>query len=194
MTYLYLTLFVLISALLWRIRGGLWKAYIPANKIWYAGAFAACGYFLFGNSLEAALIGFAACYASYQAFGIGLYVGRLLHGGAINPNLVQYRECELIDDLLYSLHITIKGQKYWLYQFPKVFGFVGTTLSGLVITFLWGLYFGSVGVMVSGLAMGLCYWVGGLLNKWIPEEKGGWGYGEYIFGAYLGAVLWRFAL
>ena len=46
MTYLI----VALSALLWRIRGGLWKEYVPANKIWYALFFGICGYFHFGNN------------------------------------------------------------------------------------------------------------------------------------------------
>lgn len=36
MIYLISLGIVVISALLWRIRGGLWKKYIPENKIWYA--------------------------------------------------------------------------------------------------------------------------------------------------------------
>lgn len=188
MIYLYFALFVAVSALLWRIRGGLWKKYIPANKVWYAVAFGLLGYFYFGN-FEAAIIGFICCYASYQLYGWGLYVGRLVSGGALNPNLVQYRECELIDDLLYSCRISFKGKEYYLYQYPRLFGFCGTTLTGLIITFLWGLYLGSIAIMLSGLGMGVCYWLGYLFNKLVPEKKGGWGYGEYIFGAYLGGWL-----
>lgn len=36
MIYLISFCIIAISALLWRIRGGLWKEYIPENKIWYA--------------------------------------------------------------------------------------------------------------------------------------------------------------
>lgn len=104
-------LIIALSAFLWRIRGGLWKEYIPANKIWYALFFGICGYFHFGNSLEKAIIGFICCYVSYQLYGWGLYIGRLLEGGKLNPNLVQYRECELIDDLLYSCRVSYKGKK-----------------------------------------------------------------------------------
>lgn len=77
----------------------------------------------------------------------------------------------------------------WLYEYPRLFGFFGTTLTGLIITFLWGLYFGSIAIMLCGLGMGVCYWLGYLLNKLIHEKKAGWGYGEYIFGAYLGGWL-----
>lgn len=161
----------MLSAFLWRVRGGLLKKYIPANKIWYALFFGVCGYFHFGNSLEKAVVGFICCYASYQLYGWGLYIGRLLDGGKLNPNLVQYRECELIDDLLYPLHVTIKGKKIYLYNYPKWFGFCGVTLTGLIITFLWGLYFGSLSMMIAGLAMGVCYWIGACLKNSIPWEK-----------------------
>lgn len=181
-------IFILSSSLLWRIRGGLRfdDKKLPANKIWYAVFFALCGYFYFGN-IQSAVIGFIACYTSYQLYGWGLYIGRLLMGGKLYPNL--NRECELIDDLLYSCRVSFKGKTVWLYDYPRLFGFCGTTLTGLIITFLWGLYWGSLPLMVSGLGMGICYWLGGQLNKLIPEEKSGWGYGEYIFGAYLGGWL-----
>ena len=207
MLTLYSILIVALSSLLWRIRGGLWQDKIPENKIWYGLAFAIYGCFYFSFGFENALVGFLAAYVSYQLYGWGLYVGRLISGGELNPNLKQYRECELIDDILYSMKISfsenaascfnkwlgwlikVEPKTYYLYKRPRVFGFLGTTLSGLIVTFLWGLFLGNVVVMVSGLAMGVCYWLGYLLNKLWPERKGGWGYGEYIFGAYLGAVL-----
>lgn len=190
MLYVYSILIIAVSSLLWRIRGGLWKEYIPANKIWYALAFGAYACIYFGSMWENFIVGFIACYTSYQLYGWGVYIGRLLTGYELNPDTD--RECELIDDLLYPLHVTINGNKYYLYQYPQLFGFLGTTLTGLIITFLWGLFFGSIGVMLSGLGMGVCYWLGGLLNKLIPEQKLGWGYGEYINGAYWGVILaWR---
>ena len=162
MIYLISFIIVAISALLWRIRGGLWKEYIPENKIWYALFFGIFGYFYFGNSLEKAIVGGIACFTSYKLYGWGLYLGRLLEGGQLNPNLVQY---------------------------PKWFGVCGTTLTGLIITFLWGLYFGSLPLMLSGLGMGICYWLGGKLEKLKALGKSGWNWGEWIFGAYAGACL-----
>lgn len=190
MIYLYTAFIILLSSFLWRVRGGLRfnNKKLPANKIWYAVFFALCGYFHFGNS-QAAIIGFICCYASYQLYGWGFYVGRLLNGGELNPNLVQYRECELIDDLLYPMHISFKGKKVYLYQYPKLFGFAGTTLTGLIITFLWGLYMADVRVILSGLCMGVCYWLGGLLEKIYPLGKNGWNWGEWLFGSALGGVI-----
>lgn len=187
MLIIYSILIIALSSLLWRIRGGLWKEYIPANKIWYALAFGIYGCIYFGWMLENFLVAFIACYTSYQLYGWGVYIGRLLTGYELNPDTD--RECELIDDLLYPLHITIKGNKYYLYQYPKLFGFLGTALTGLIITFLWGLFFGSIGIMLSGLGMGICYWLGGLTEKIYALGKSGWNWGEVFAGAYFGVVL-----
>lgn len=187
MIYLFAFLIVALSAFLWRVRGGLrfYGCKAPLNKIWYSVAFAFYGCLFFGWSIENWLIGFIACYASYQLYGWGLYIGSLLtRVYALNPEVD--KECELIDDILYPLHITLKGNKYYLYQYPKLFGFLGTTLTGLIITFLWGLFLGSIPVMLSGLCMGVCYWIGGKINN---EGKNGWNWGEWIFGTYLGAIL-----
>lgn len=187
MSYLMASGIILLSALLWRIRGGLWKEYIPANKIWYAAAFAVYSCFYFGFGWENAIVGFICCYASYQLYGWGLYLGRLLEGGKLYPNL--NRECELIDDLLYSIRISFKGKSVWLYEYPKLFGFCGVTLTGLIITFLWGLYLGNLPIMFSGLGMGICYWLGGKLEKIKALGKSGWNWGEWLFGAYMGVWL-----
>jgi hypothetical protein len=192
MIYLAALFFTVLSAFLWRVRGGLRFAgkKLPLNKIWYAATFAcySCLYFSWG--LENWLIGFIACYVSYQLYGWGLYISSLLDGGKLNPNLNQYRECELIDDLLYSLRVAFKGKTVWLYEYPRLFGFCGTTLTGLIITFLWGLYLGNLAVMLSGLGMGICYWLGGQLDKLKTLGKSGWNWGEWIFGAYMGLILW----
>lgn len=207
MIYIYSFLIIVLSALLWRIRGGLWKKYIPMNKIWYAVFFACYSCFYFSWGLENFIIGFTDSFTSYQLYGWGLYIGSLLTGVyALNPAVD--KECELIDDLLYSIKITfsqtsaavfnwffgwlgwrVEAKTYHLYEFPKAFGFLGTTLTGFIITFLWGLFLGSLPVMLSGLGMGVCYWIGGKLEKLYPLGKNGWNWGEIVFGAYEGVFL-----
>lgn len=184
---LYFILIVGLSSLLWRIRGGLWKDKIPANKIWYSLFFTGLNSLFFPASMSSFLVGFIACYTSYQLYGWGSYIGALVTGNKINPETD--KECELIDNLLYPCHVSFKGNTTYLYQYPRLFGFCGTTLTGLIITFLWGLYLSSLFLMLSGVAMGLCYWFGSLLNRYWPERKLGWGYGEFIFGTYLGVAL-----
>ena len=191
--YLYTFLIIALSSFLWRIRGGLniWKGgNVPVNKIWYAVGFAVYSGFYFLWGIQEQLIAFIVCYASYQLYGYGLYIGRLLCPAPINPETD--KECELIDNLLYPLHVTLKGQKFYLYQYPRWFGFFGTALTGLIITFLWGVYLINIPIMLSGLGMGICYYIGSLINKLKDDGKLGWNWGEWIFGAYMGAVLaWR---
>lgn len=191
MIYLYTILIIALSSFLWRVRGGLdiWKGgNVPMNKIWFAVAFAIYAGFYYGWGIEEQLIAFIVCYCSHQIFGWGLYIGTLVGDGhVINPE--KDKECELIDDLIMPLHITLKGQKYYLYQYPKLFGFVGTSLTGLIISFLWGIYMINFFVMLSGLAMGICYYLGDLLDKVISDNKSGWNWGEVFAGIWFGFVL-----
>lgn len=191
MIYLYTILIIALSSFLWRVRGGLdiWKGNnAPMNKIWYAVAFSVYSGFYYSWGIEEQLVAFIVCYASYQLFGWGLYIGTLVGDGhTIDPE--KDRECELIDDLIFPLHITLKGQKYYLYQYPKLFGFIGTSLTGLIISFLWGIYMINFFVMLSGLAMGICYYLGDLLDKVISDNKSGWNWGEVFAGIWFGFVL-----
>ena len=91
--YVWWAIVIVLSSFLWRVRGGLrfYGRKVPANKIWYALFFCVIGCFSF-ESIEKSVIGFVACYVSYQLYGWGLYIGRLLEGGELRPNLVQYQE------------------------------------------------------------------------------------------------------
>lgn len=174
MIWIYSILIVISSALLWRIRGGLRVKgkKLPANKIWYAVFFAVLSCINFCFTAENFTIAFIDSYASYQLYGWGAYLGCLLMGST------PHAECELIDDLLRKLE-----------NKPKLWGFCGICLTGLIITFLWGLFWADLWLMLSGLVMGPCYWIGGKINN---EGKNGWNIGEIIFGSAIGAVLaWR---
>ena len=132
-------LIVAISSFLWRVRGGIdiWKGgNVPMNKIWYAVGFAIYAGFYFGFSVQNILIAFIACYTSYQLYGWGKYIGALTSGNLDK----QEKECELIDDLLDNCHVTFKGKVVYLWDYPKLYGFLGTCLTGFIITFLWGLF------------------------------------------------------
>jgi hypothetical protein len=178
------------GAFCFRVRGGLRikERKLPFNKLWFAIFFGlmCClkDYFDFKIfNINLFFIGTLASYVSTQLYGWGLYIGRLVSGGNINPE--KDKECELIDDILYNLHITMKGTQYYLYQYPRLFGFCGTCLTGLIITFITGLVLQDIIFMTSGLSMGVCYWVGSFLEKIKPLGKNGWNYGEWIFGGIL---------
>lgn len=174
-----------LSALFWRIRGGLWG--LPTNKIWFAlfVSFVACIKQKWQVEFFANVA--VATFVAHQLNSWGVYIGRLLQGGTVDPE--KDRENPIVDELILPLHITIKGQKFYLYQFPKWYGFAGTTITGLMITYLMGLALGSFWFGFAGAGMGLCYWLGSIIDRLKPDGKGGWNWGEWIFGFYLGTWL-----
>ena len=187
MHWLISLLIVVVSALLWRIRGGLrfWGHKAPLNKIWYA-VFIGVLCFLKNKGIEISVNATISTYVAYQLNSWGLYIGRLCLGGEIGDE----RENPLIDEIIFPLHITIKGKTYYLCQFPHLFGFVGTTMTGAMVTYLMGLGMADFWFGFTGLGMGLCYLLGHLVSKYIYDDgKGGWKWSEWIFGTYMGAVL-----
>lgn len=189
MIYYYSILIIFISSFLWRVRGGLrfFGKKAPLNKIWWAVFFALYSNLYFGFDLSLFIVSLIASYSAYQLFGWGLYIGHLLLYGKLNPE--KDRECELIDDLLYSVKLTLKGNTYHLYDFPRLFGFLGTSLAGLIVTFLPSLIIYNIPFMLCGFFMGLCFIIGIFLEKLYPLGKSGWNWGEWIFGAVMGGFL-----
>ena len=66
-------------------------------------------------------------------------------------------------DLLNSIKITYKKTVYYLTDFPRIWGFLGCSLRGLLSSFLFGLLAQSHEVMLCGLLVGLCYLIPTLL-------------------------------
>lgn len=205
MIYIYSFLIIALSALLWRVRGGMGERQgieIPCNKIYFAifiGVVNSCIHYW---TIKDGVIGVIAAYTSYQLYGWGKYVGALVAG---HLNKLE-KECELIDEILDACRITfgkksaklwnflfgwivkVEPKTYYLWDYPRVYGFLGTSLSMFIVTFIIGLAFGSLSFMLSGLMGGFCYYLGHLVCKYIKDDgKNGWNWGEWIFGAYLGA-------
>ncbi len=178
----------LISSFLWRVRGGLrfWGHKAPLNKIWYA-VFVGVLCYLKGKGVEISVNAAIATYVAYQLNSWGAYIGRLCTGLAVDPE--KTRENPLVDEVILPIHITLKGTKYYLWQYPRLYGFVGTTITGFMVTYLISLGMGEFWYGFVGGAMGLCYWFGTLFNKLREDGKNGWGYGEWIFGLWLGMWL-----
>lgn len=172
-----------ISAFLWRVRGGLRikGEKFPANKIWFA-LFVGVLCYVKNKGIELSVNACIATFVSYQLYGWGKYIGALV-GGSLNK---EAKECELIDSLLDPCKLTWKGKTYFLNDFPRLYGFIGTTFTGLMISYLIGLGMGDFWFGFVGAGMGLCYWIGSLVEKIIPLGKSGWNWGEWIFGFYLG--------
>jgi len=191
----------LTSSLLWRVRGGLrfWGYKLPLNKVWFALFYAGAYCYLTYWNLNDYIICSIATFTSYQEYGWGEYIGCLICGDKPSGR----SDCPLVDDIIDTLRITINARDIKIGKFtihipqinwkltdhPVLFGWVGLSLRGLLMTFMIGLAFRSVPYMLSGLAMGTVYWIGGQLNKIKDDGKCGWRWAEWLYGFYLGEVL-----
>ena len=164
----------IVSAFLWRVRGGLRikDKKLLLNKVWFA-LFIGVYCYLKGKGLEISVNSAIATYVSYQLYGWGRYIGALV-GGEISKE----KECELIDNVIDDVK--------FLTDRPRLYGFCGTTITGLMITYLMGLGMVNFWYGFVGAGMGICYWLGSKLEKLYPLGKSGWNWGEWILGAWLG--------
>ena len=180
----------LIDSFLWRVRGGL-RMYkdkkFPLNKIWFAVAFGIEAGILKGWDWSLAITTMIATLVSYQIYGWGEAVGCLLCGSKPYP---ERSDCDLIDDILDTAKITIKGKTIYLTDYPVLWGWCWLSLRGLILSFIIGLALNSIPFMLCGIAMGTVYWLGGQFNKLIDDGKCGWKWAEWFFGAYLGFCLY----
>lgn len=179
----------LLSSLLWRVRGGLRVLghKIPLCKEWFALFFGGAYCYLTGWDWNIFVIVSLATFVSYQAFGWGEYIGCLLTGTAPTER----SDCSLVDDIVDTLKITYKGKVYKLTDYPRLFGWVGTTLRGLIMTFIIGLPMLDIPFMLGGLGMAVCYGLAGLFARKVLKkyDKTGWNLGEWTYGFYLGLML-----
>lgn len=185
---IYKLLIECISSFLWRVRGGLkfLGHKLPLNKVWFALFYAGAFCYLDGWDLNTFTVVAIATLVSYQEYGWGEYVGCVL--GVSKPS--ERSDCSLVDDIVDTLKITWKGKVYKLTDYPVLFGLVGLSLRGLILTFTIGLAIQNIPYMLTGLAMGSIYWLGGWICRHIKDDgKNGWNWAEWLFGFYLGLVL-----
>ena len=165
---------VLLSALTFRIRGGLRIPHtdkkFPLNKFWFATFFALATCFLRGWDTSFFFTMLIASRLSSQLYGWGEYVGCLLCGDKPSPDR---SDCDLVDDIVDNLKITFKGHTVKLTDYPKAWGWLGLSLRGLIMSFIIGLALNSVAFMLCGFAMGTVYWLGGQFNKLVDDGKCG---------------------
>lgn len=181
-------LYELVSSFLWRVRGGLkfWGHKLPLNKIWFGLWYATLYCLLTVWNLNVWAVTTIATIVAYQEYGWGEYVMCLL--GGRKPD--ERSDCSLVDDIVDTLKITYKGKVYKLTDYPVLFGWVGLSLRGGLMSFLIGLAVQNIPYMFTGLAMGTVYWLGGLVCKYIYDDgKYGWRWAEWLYGFYLGLVL-----
>ena len=194
----------LISALTFRIRGGLkiLGHKLPLCKWWFAVWFATLSCILKGWSLNFWLVMLIASRLATQMHGWGEFCACVLGVGKPNP---ERKDLPEVDDFLDNLRWEDHFVKIWkwnvhipafnLLNHPILFGWLGLSARGLYMTFLIGLALNSIPFMVSGLAMGTIYWICGLIARKIFKvmDKTGWNAGEWCYGYYLGLCLTFFA-
>jgi hypothetical protein len=175
----------LLSSLLWRVRGGLrvFGHKIPLCKEWFALFFGGAYCYLTGWDWNIFIIMSLAVFVSYSCYGWGEYLGCLTLGA--KPT--ERSDCDLIDDIVDNLHW--KDKK--LTDYPYLFGFIGTALRGLIMTFIIGLPMLDIPFMLCGLGMAVCYGLSGLFARKVLKkyDKTGWDLGEWCYGLYLGICL-----
>jgi len=182
-------LYIIISGLMFRIRGGL-KVFgkkLPLCKWWFSVWFACLGCILTEWSLNNWLVLLIATQVSTSCFGWGEHVGCVTGISKPNPDR---SDCAEIDEFIDNLHIG----NYKLTDYPILFGWVGLSLRGLILSFIIGLALNNIPFMLCGFSMGTVYYLTGLfarkiLNKY---DKTGWNLGEYCFGAVLSIFLIMF--
>lgn len=159
----------LIGALLFRIRGGLWD--IWQNKIWFPLFIGVAYSWLFDWSWLLGILGFLVAYVAQQCCGWGAYRGSLAAGAT------PASEVAMIDEVLNS--------SSWLVAHPRLWGFCGCSLRGLLSSYQFGLLSQSLIVGLSGLLVGFCYAIPTLL-LWPTKyhnTKAAWNLGEFLEGA-----------
>lgn len=150
--------------------------------MWFALFYGAAYWYLKKCSLNDLAIVCLATFVSYQAYGWGEFVGCVL--GVSKPS--ERSDCDMVDDIVDNLHY--KDKK--LTDYPVLFGWVGLSLRGLILTFIIGLAINSLPYMLSGLLMGSVYWFGGWISRHIIDDgKHGWYWSEWLYGLVLGASL-----
>lgn len=158
-----------------RIRGGLWEKYVKYGKIINVLAFGAFIFFFTTSySQVAVLYAFLMMYAG-QSLGWGDYIGAL--GGWRTQNL---SEVDIIDEHL---------ENYL--DRPKLWGFLGLTVRGLLWGLCLGLALSSFWPVVAGLLMGAIYYLAIEVERVLGKSKApddGWELGEYLFGGVLWAA------
>ena len=181
MILIFQILATLCGAILYRIRGGGFGD-IPNNKIYFP-IFIGILYGILSNwSIEYIINGFAAAYIAQQITGWGTYRSALVSGST------DYRveeECPMIDDIINTLKITFDDKVYKISDYPRICGFIGCSLRGLLSSFIIGSNIACTELKYCGILVGLCYLIP-VIILWKTKyhnTKTAWNIGEYLEGA-----------
>lgn len=179
MKKLYNAILIILGAILFRIRGGwldIWN-----NKIYYPLFIGVIFSYIYNWDIYLGIFGFINAYIAQQICGWGAYRGSLIAGAK------PATEVAIIDNLL--------NKSTWLLEHPRVWGFCGCSLRGLISSFIIGSLVQSFVVAVCGILVGICYLIPTLIlwKTKYHNTKAAWNVGEFLEGAlYVSALLlWR---
>lgn len=169
---------VIIGAVLYRIRGG-GILEIDNNKIFFPLFVGAIYGVFYPWNIEAVINGIVGAYIAQQIAGWGAYRGSLISGE--KPS----QECQLIDDIINTMKITIDNRVYQVINMPRFWGFLGCSLRGLISSFLIGSNITDSAIKYCGILVGFCYLVPTIIlwKTKYHNTKMAWNIGEYLEGA-----------
>lgn len=200
-------LYTLISALTFRIRGGL-RIYkdkkFPLNKFWFAVWFPTMNCLLRGWNPAFFVTGLIASKLCTSIAGWGSYIGALFSGKISENdkddlNITDFVQTKLFPSLnkaaeFCSKYKFLRKIPVWFPfmtktydQAPRMYGWFTLSLRGGLTTFILGLWLNSIWYMPVGLLQGTVYWLGHLTCKYIWDDgKSGWKISEWYWGFVLG--------
>lgn len=180
-------LYVFLTALTFRIRGGLRIPFtdkkFPLNKWWFPIWFTYLACIICGYNIPFVISGLVATYMCTNISGWGHYIGAL-YGAPVNTDPYE-------DDANINKFLNTFDYKGWKFiDHPTAYGFVGLSLRGGLTTFILGLWLNSFLYMFVGLLQGSVYWFGGWICRHIKDDgKFGWKWSEWLWGGVLGLFL-----
>lgn len=204
-TFLLSVLYVLLTSLTFRIRGGLRIPFtdkkFPLNKWWFGIWIAIFMCILQGWSLPLFVTALIAGKMSTSISGWGSYIGAII-SGQVSPN--DKDDLNITEFVQVTVFTMLNKAKVWCdnhigfkwlgkilpagsyKEHGRLYGVITLSLRGGLTTFIIGLCAHSFLYMTVGLAQGLIYLLATKINKYIDFGKGGWNWGEWLYGGWLG--------
>lgn len=204
---------VFLSALTFRIRGGLRIPFtdkkFPLNKTFFATWVAILMCMIQGWNLARFSTAWIAGKLCTNISGWGSYIGAIISGKVSEDDKDDMNITYFVQEKLFpwlnkarEWCLNHKGFKWIGKRLPegsykengKLYGVITLSLRGGLTTFILGLCANSVPYMFVGLLQGLVYLFGNWTSKHIwDDNKGGWKISEWYWGAVLGffaLLLW----
>lgn len=194
-------LYVFLTALTFRIRGGLRIPFtdkkFPLCKWWFYIWYASLACILLGYNTPLFITCLFATYLGLARTGWGEAVGCSLGQRDPDPNQIEFYDFDVFFD---NFEIQERNIKIWkwtihiphfkLIEHSELWGICWLTARGIMLTFFLALAIDNLLFALAGAPMGIIYWFAGWLyrNTPIKDNKFGWCNAEWIYGLWLGII------